>query len=453
MLIDTHVHLNDSKYKLEQEEIIKKALLGNISYLIDIGSNLTSSKASIDLSCKYQNVYSAVGIHPHEAKTFNGKSIDSLKDLSKNKKVVAIGEIGLDYHYNFSTPTEQKKAFIEQIKLASSLNLPLIIHAREATKDILHILEQHGLSLKGVFHAFSGDKEILNWAISNQYYISISGMVTFKNSNLSSLVKEIPMDKFLIETDSPYLAPHPMRGKKNQPAYLTFIAKKLAEVMHLSLEDISRITTLNAKQLFNLEPVVLKDTYTYKIRNSLYVNLTNRCTNNCYFCIRNKTYFIKGHYLKLEKEPTVENIISEIGEVENYKEIVFCGLGEPFLRYNTLIKIAKYLKNRGAKIRINTNGQANLICSKNIAIELKGTVDALSISLNASTSDTYQKISQCSNHSAFEAIIGFVKECKKYIPEITLTFLELPTINIEECKKLAQNLRVEFKIRKYDVVG
>lgn len=453
MLIDTHVHLNDSKYKLDQEEIIKKSLFNNISYLINIGSNLSSSKASIDLAYKYQNIYTAIGIHPHEAKNFNSKSINSLKSLAKNKKVVAIGEIGLDYHYNFSSAAEQKKAFIEQIQLASSLNLPLIIHAREATKDILCILEKYGLSLKGVFHAFSGDKEILNWAISNQYYISISGMVTFKNSTLPSLIKEVPMDKFLIETDSPYLAPHPFRGKKNQPAYLIFIAKKLAEVMSLSLEDIARITTLNTKQLFNLEPVTLKDTYVYKIRNSLYINLTNRCTNNCYFCIKNKTYFIKGHYLRLEKEPTIEDILSEIEKVDNYQEIVFCGLGEPFLKYDILIKTAKYLKERGIKIRINTNGQANLIWNKNIAIELKGIVDALSISLNAPNDNTYQKISHCLYPFAFKAILDFIKECKKYIPQITLTFLELPEIDIEECKKLAQDLGVEFRIRKYDVVG
>lgn len=453
MLIDTHVHLNDPKFKLDQKEVIERAFQDNISYLIDIGSDIPSSKTSIDLAHKYQNIYTSVGIHPHEAKTLDNKSIDNLKNLAKNKKVVAIGEIGLDYHYNFSSPAEQKKAFIEQIELANSLDLPIIVHTREATKDTLYILKKYALSLKGVFHAFSGDKEILNWAISNQYYISISGLVTFKNSNLPSLIKEIPMDKFIIETDSPYLAPHPMRGKKNQPAYLIHIAKKLVEIMNLSLEDTARITTLNAKQLFNIKPIILKDTYTYKIRNSLYLNLTNRCTNNCYFCIRKKTYFIKGHYLKLEKEPTVEDILTEIKDIKGYKEIVFCGIGEPFLRYEALIKIAKHLKAQGAKIRINTNGQADLICGKNVARELKGIVDAISISLNAPDADNYQQISHCLYPSAFNSIINFIKECKKYIPKITLTFLDLPAINLEECKKICQDLGVEFRMRKYDVVG
>src|SRR3990172_1983306 len=279
----------------------------------------------------------------------------------RNPKIVAIGEIGLDYHYDNSPREIQKEIFKRQLALAIETGLPVVIHSREAKKDTLEIIKESGIN-KGVLHCFSGDMDMAEKAMAMGFYISMAGPVTFKNAKKPrEIAKEIPDDYLLIETDAPYLAPEPFRGKRNEPSYLVHTARTIAELRGISTEDIARITTLNAKRLFRIGQIQEKGEIAYKIRDSLYLNITNRCTNNCSFCIRFITDYVKGHNLRLLHEPTENELKSAIGNPSHYKEIVFCGYGEPLIRLDAVKSLSQWIKQNKGMVRINTNGHGNLI--------------------------------------------------------------------------------------------
>lgn len=452
-LIDTHCHLEMDDFKDDRDSVIKRANDVGVNILITISSDIESNLKAVTLSDRYDCVYSTVGLHPHDAKDFTDKFFSELIELSKKRKVVAIGEIGLDYHYNNSPREKQKEVFEKQLLLAKELKLPVVIHSREAKQDTLNILKLSGLK-SGVFHCFSGDYEMAKKVISMGFMISIAGPVTFKKaSRLKEIAKYIPDENLLIETDAPYLAPEPFRGKRNEPSFLIHTAKTIAELRGVSLEDIARITTLNAKRLFNIGEVEKEGVIAYRIRDNLYLNITNKCTNRCIFCIRFHTDYVKGHNLRLSKEPDEEDLKNAIGNPKDYKEIVFCGYGEPLIRLDIVKNVARWIKQNGGIVRINTNGHGNLIHKRNILPELKGVVDKLSISLDAHDEETYNRVCKPVFKGAFNAVIEFIKESKKYISDVTVTVVNFEDVDIEKCRKLAQDLGVKFRVREFNIVG
>ena len=252
MLIDTHIHLDDSCYDKDRDTLITQAGEEGIDYIITVASDLESSKRCVRLAEEFSSLYVAVGIHPHEAKTVDEDIYLQLNELAKGKKVVAIGEIGLDYHYHHSPREVQRKVFRNQMRVAKELGLPVIIHHREALPEAIELVKKEGIK-EGVFHCFSGSLQQAEEVISLGFYVSVAGPVTFKNAkSLRELVRKLPLDRLLIETDGPYLSPHPLRGKRNEPAYLKYIAEKIAELKNLSLDEIARRTTENAKRLFKI---------------------------------------------------------------------------------------------------------------------------------------------------------------------------------------------------------
>jgi len=252
VLIDTHAHLEviDSI-----SEVLDRALERGVETVIAVSSDLESSRRSIELSNSFHTVYSAVGIHPHEASSFNDTVFSQLESLVGEKRVKAIGETGLDYHYLHSTRESQIMSFKNHIVLAIKYDLPLIIHIREAFEDVLDILsEPDSSNARGVIHCFTGDYEKAKGFIDLGFFVSFSGIVTFKNADEArDAARRIPLDRMLIETDSPYLAPVPYRGKRNEPAYVVHVAEKIAELRGTSYERIAGITTSNAKELFKLD--------------------------------------------------------------------------------------------------------------------------------------------------------------------------------------------------------
>jgi TatD DNase family protein len=286
------------------------------------------------------------------------------------------------------------------------------------------------------------------------FHISVAGPVTFRNAEtLRAVVRNIPDEYLLIETDAPYLAPVPCRGKRNEPAYLVHTAALIAGLRGITPEDLARITTLNARRLFRLGGMPGKGEVAYKIRQNLYLNITNRCTNRCSFCIRFHSDYVKGHNLRLSYEPAEEELKRAIGDPSDYREIVFCGYGEPLLRFDLVKRVATWIKQEGGRVRINTNGHGNLINGRNILPEMKGIVDSLSISLDAQDEETYRMICRPSFPNAFQEVLSFIREAKKYVPEIVVTVVALDGVDIEKCGKIAHDLGVRFKIRKPDVVG
>lgn len=255
MLFDTHAHLDDPMFDADREDIIKKCKDEGVAYIVNIGSNIATSIKSINLSKKYDFIYAAVGVHPHDSSGMDENSCTVLGELAKkNDKVRAIGEIGLDYHYDYSPRDIQKKRFIEQIDMAKQLGLPVIIHNREAHEDTLRILRQSGVKeVGGVFHSYSGSVEMMREVLNLNMYISISGPVTYKNARKTvEVAREVPLDRLLIETDSPYLTPVPHRGERNYPGYVRHVAEKIAAIRGITFDDIAMATLENGKRLFGI---------------------------------------------------------------------------------------------------------------------------------------------------------------------------------------------------------
>ncbi len=255
-LIDTHAHLDMLK-ETSPQDAVKTAKSWGVNYIINVGSSLQGSRKSKELSETYKNVFASIGIHPHYAKDFQSYEND-IKALLENhtRKIVAIGETGLDYYRNQSSKQDQEKAFISQIELAIENNLALIIHDRDAHQDILDILKKYSdqENFKAVLHCFSGDKNFAKQIIDLGLYVSFTGILTFPNAkNVVQAAKSIPIERIFVETDTPFLAPQAKRGKENQPAYVTYIAEKLAEIKEISLEKVSEITTKNAIKFFSLK--------------------------------------------------------------------------------------------------------------------------------------------------------------------------------------------------------
>ena len=248
-MIDTHCHLYDKKLYNQLDEIVENAKNNNIQKMICIGDRLSTSDQSIKIAEKYNNIYASVGIHPHEAKDAPKQYLNKLKNKASHQKVVAIGEIGLDYHYNFSDSTIQKKIFSEQLELANELNFPTIVHCRNSDDD-LYTCIKNSKSHKGVIHCFASNLDFAKKIIDLGYLISFTGMITFVKE-LESVIKEIELSSIMIETDSPYLAPIPFRGKINQPSYVIEVAKKIALIKKIDLDEVIQQTTNNAYSLFN----------------------------------------------------------------------------------------------------------------------------------------------------------------------------------------------------------
>ncbi len=258
MLIDTHTHLDDTRYDGDREAMIERAREAGVDTFITIGCDLATSKAAVELADRYPFVYASIGVHPHEVRHIDDGWYDEFRCLAKHPKVVAYGEIGLDYHYNHSPPTLQRERFREQIQLARELTLPVVIHTREAQEDTIAILkEEQAADVGGVFHCFTGDAWLAKGGLDLGFHLSFSGVVTFQNATmLREIVATVPMDRILIETDCPYLTPVPHRGKRNEPAYVRLVAETIASVKStaapVSVDEVGRLTSANACRLFRL---------------------------------------------------------------------------------------------------------------------------------------------------------------------------------------------------------
>ncbi len=252
MLFDTHAHYDDAQFDDDRDALLASMPGSGISFIVNAGSHLQSSQHGLEIAEKYPFVYAAVGVHPHDAKTMDGGTIQKLEQLLRHPKAVAVGEIGLDYHYDHSPRDVQKERFREQLELARSVRLPVIIHEREAPRDVLDILCDYP-DVTGVFHCYSGSWETAKLLLDRGWFLSFTGVITFKNARRShEVIMRMPRDRIMIETDCPYLAPEPMRGRRNSSLYLRHVAEKLGEILGIPFEEAAVLTTDNGKRFFGL---------------------------------------------------------------------------------------------------------------------------------------------------------------------------------------------------------
>jgi TatD DNase family protein len=468
MFVESHAHLTSKEFDADRDDVLRRAAEAGVSFIVSPGTDLEDSRRAVEIAEKYEGVFACVGFHPHEAGKADERSLRAMEELSLHPKVVGIGEIGLDYHDPAGVPRRvQQDALRAQLDIARRRDLPVVIHARDANGDTMDIIEQairenpswrsrtvipgsRSSVPKGVFHCFSGD-EALAWRVINLgFAISLPGVVTFKNAGLAAEVASgISAEHLLLETDSPYLAPVPFRGKRNEPMHIPLIAEKIASLQNLAVDDIARATSYGAFRMFGIGAPG-KPEIVYRLKDSLYINMTIRCNADCVFCDRKGEAVIKGHNLRIDREPTPREVIESIGDPTRYREIVFCGYGEPTIRLDALKEVAAWVKARGGKTRINTDGHGNVIHKRNIVPELAGLIDAVSISLNSTDPVQYGALMRLDGAKYFAAMIEFAKEAVKVIPHVVMTVVDLDEVDKEKARSLVENeIGATFITRPY----
>lgn len=249
---DSHSHYNDESFDEDREELINKTFKENITRMMCIGYNVEKSLKAIEIAEKHDYIYASCGISPNDIEDYSEENLLKIEEMAKNPKIVAIGEIGLDYHWNKENKEEQKELFIKQIEIANKYNKPIIIHTREAVMDTINILKEHPVKNTGIFHCCPLNPELIKEGLKLGYYISFTGVITFKNAKPDEAVSIVPMDRILIETDSPYMAPEPNRGTRNNSINVKYVAQKMADIKNVSLEEIANATYQNASRVFKI---------------------------------------------------------------------------------------------------------------------------------------------------------------------------------------------------------
>ncbi len=476
---DTHLHVCDSQYDSDRAVVLERALGAGVTTFIEIAESPNRWDAAVRLAEAHPFVYASLGIHPHHAEEVSSASlpekdpIQELASLATHPKVVAIGEIGLDYYRSLSPRPIQQELLRKQLRLAHEMSKPVILHCRdqdngkEAYHDLFAILQEClKAPLRGLLHCFTGDLNTAQQAIDLGLHISFAANLTFTNADrLREVAFHLPFDRILLETDAPFLAPQAYRGKRNEPAYLPELARTWSKIRDLTEEDVARVTTVNAYELFGIGEAPPPGQIAYPIRRSLYVNLTNACTDRCVFCALSTEDFwagkgaapiVKGHHLRMQRDPTAEEVLKAAGDPGRYEEIVFGGYGEPILRLKILLEVARALKGKGARwIRLNTNGHGNLIHRHPIAVELKGLVDEVSVSLNTATAEEYMTVCRpVFGLPTYESIKAFIRECRDAGLKVVATAVAMPGVDVEACRRVAEEeLKVPYRVRTYNDLG
>ena len=458
-LIDTHVHLEEQAFDPDREQVIRRAGEAGVHTMLNAGSSLEANQRGWELARAHSGIYAAMGVHPHEFKPGCEPELKELPEWLSREKVVALGEIGLDYHVFPDYPAPDRKAqqagFSRQLELARIFELPLIIHIREAFDDGLQLLRQQGpFPGGGVLHCYDGGIEHLPEVLDLGFHAGIGGTITYPRAeSVRAVARALPDDRLLLETDSPYLPPQEQRGKRNEPANVLKVAEAVARIKNISPAVAAEQTSRNARQLFKIsgcDPGVM----VYNIQGHLYINLTNRCSANCIFCPRRVNRRVQNYELTLKREPRAEEILAAIGDPRDYSEIVFCGFGEPLLRLATMLEIARKVKSRGGWVRVDTNGQADMIFGRDILPQCREVVDEWSISLNTADPEQYLKmVRPATGDRTHAAVIDFITRAGKAGYRVNLTAVEMPEVKTAELQALAKGLGVRYRGRPYQKLG
>jgi TatD DNase family protein len=459
--IDSHAHVQFERLADDLPGVLERAKAAGLSAIVTVGTDPEENSRVVELAQREPMLFAAIGFHPHIAAQIKMADWPTLEELARRPRVVALGEFGLDYHYDHSPRPVQQEVFARGVQLALAMDLPLVIHTREADADTLAVLDgaAAGRQPRGVFHCFTGSADYAREALARGFYVSFSGIVTFPNSEgVRQAARAVPLERLLVETDSPYCAPVPVRNRKiNEPANVIHVIRFLANLFGLTEDDVRRITTRNAAHLFRLPLQASGPCLVYPIRRSLYVNVTNDCSNRCTFCPRSGgELLVKGHDLHLPHAPSAGEMIQALADakVEGYDEIVFCGFGEPTMRLDAMKEVARTVKDRWKKrVRLNTNGHGSALARRDIVPELVGLIDAVSVSLDAPDTETYERLCRPTIPNAFAAVCDFLRACKGRIPEVRATAVAVPGLDLEAIRRLAESLGVAFEVRDYNVVG
>lgn len=456
-LFDTHVHLEMAEFDADRDSVLARARSAGVALFLNAGSDPEGNLRAQDLARAEPDVVAAAGYHPHEAARLTPEAWTQLSDALAADKVVALGECGLDHHVFPELPppdrAAQQEAFERQLKLARVFELPLIVHVREAEDDAFALLKRQGpFPAGGVFHCYAGGAERLDAALDLGFHLGFGGTVTYpKAEGVRAALRAAPAERVLLETDAPYLPPQTQRGRRNEPAFLSEIAAAAARVRGVDAGALAAQAEDNGRRLFRAQAGD-PGPWVYPVERNLYVNLTNRCTADCRFCPRRTDRRLHGTDLTLRREPTAAEVTAAIGDPSRYAQIVFCGFGEPVLRLPALLAAARAVKARGGRVRVNTNGHADLIFGRDILPECAGAVDEWSVSLNTADPGQYELLVRpaFAPGRAWAAVTDFIARAVRAGFAVTTTVVDLPGVDVRAAATLTQRLGARFRARSHE---
>jgi TatD DNase family protein len=461
-LVDSHCHLTWESFDGDVDRVVGRMREAGVRQAVVVSIGVDNARETAALCRERDGLYPTAGIHPNDIPADADAALEALASLIDEGGFVAVGETGIDYYRDRVDRRVQQESFRRQAELARARDLALIVHVRDpegstdAHEDALHIL-QGVPGVRAVIHCFTGEAAWARRFAEAGYYVSFSGVVTFpKAENVREAARAVPVEQMLVETDAPFLAPVPHRGKRNEPAFVADVARALAPLKGLSESDLRRITARNARALFRLPTHETTGPPVYVIRDAAYVNVTNACDARCTFCPRtHDVYEVKGYDLRRPKDPTLEEILEALGDPSRYPEVVFCGFGEPTLRLETVKEVARAVKASGVRTRLNTNGHADLIHKRPVASELVGLIDVVSVSLNAQDRETFERhCPSAFSPDGFTPMLAWIRSAREAGLDVVCTALDgLEGVDVDACRRLAEELGARWRDRVLNAVG
>ena len=446
-MFDTHCHLCDERFVSDLDRVLSTAEKAGVTGFLVPGISTESSLRAAFLSETRTGVFAAAGIHPNE---FNPESPDNPDDITEillRPRVIAVGETGLDLYRDRVPAGLQIKLFEEHIRMAETFGLTLIVHSRSAEREVLDVLGDD-VAVPVIMHCYTGPDDIAREAAERGYYIGFAGPLTFRrNLRLRELAGSLPADSILIETDAPYLSPEPVRGRRNEPSNVKYIADAISDIWGSDPEETDRILMRNSMNALQLGSSRRTD-LVYRLHGNIYMNITDRCDNQCRFCIKERADGIGGYYLKHHGEPDEERLKSIVGILRPHmeEELVFCGYGEPTMRPELLSKLAASASDRGFSVRLNTNGTSLTRMSAEETVELLKAFDTVSVSLNACCREEYNSICRPKNENTWDRLMEFIELAERVV-SVRLTAVRYPGVNMKSIAGLAKRLNLPFRIR------
>jgi len=445
---DTHCHLCSSAYAEDIEAVLLRAGNAGVSRILIPGTDIEDSTCGAVLAEGHSDLFAAAAIHPSEAAGIGQAEFSRIVRLQLEAGVIAVGESGLDLHWPDGPPLAVQTELLERhISLAEAFGVTLVLHSRDAEEELLELLGGPK-SFPVVFHSYTGPGATAIRAAEMGFYIGLSGPLTYPaNSELRSLAARLPRDRILVETDGPYLAPQPQRGRRNEPAFIEHTASVIAGIWGMDIESTADRLMSNSLEAFQLAPRRRTD-LVYIMYGRIYLNITGLCGNRCDFCVRERTDGLAGYHLAHMGEPDPERLrkILALLEPEWASELVFCGYGEPTMRPELLRELAFTASEKGFRVRLNTNGLCLASLSRNETLDLLEPFDTVSVSLNSHSRENYESVCNPSDTSAWEHLLEFI-HLAKTVCELRTTAVAHDGVDLSAVSALAEELGVPFRVR------
>jgi TatD DNase family protein len=419
-MIDSHCHLNARHFDDDREDAIARAVSDGVTSFMNIGFDRESLRDTLELVEQYPFMFGAAGVHPHDAESLDDALEADVRQALDHPRMVAVGEIGLDFYRNLAPREVQEAVFKKMIAVAREKNKPIVIHCRDAFNEVLETLAAEGTTYRGIFHAFSGSPEDAQRIFDLGFHVGIGGVVTYRNARLSETVAAIPIEKIVLETDSPYLTPHPWRGKRNEPSFVAHVARTVAIVKGLSLEEVSRITTQNYLDAMGLSAENLPRPV-YRIDGAVYIEAA------------------------LAEPADLDPI-----PAEDTDEAIIMGLVDPLDRLDHTLALATRAKEREWRVRLNATGMANHTAGRDVTPDLAGKVDEIVVVLFGTTLDLHNRLAHPAvTAEEWEIMRDFVRCSVAAGIDTVCEFVATPGFEPDPCRLFAKELGAQYDIRMY----